>query len=224
MKISVIIPAYNAEKYLSETISSVQSQTYDDWELVIVNDGSKDNTATLAEGIAAQDLRVRVVHQKNAGLSGARNSGLAVASAESEYVLFLDADDVLEPYSLNTLSAMLAANHAASAAHGLARYINGDSMPARLNEAEEFGRTRYSVRAGRLLTHPVEDATNFSMLAYRNTVLTPGMVLLRRTALEKAGSFDIAMSPTADWDMWLRITRAGSNASYGCCCFKLSPS
>lgn len=209
MKVSVIVPAYNAEHYLRETVASVQAQTYANWELVIVNDGSKDGTGALADRLAAEDARIQVVHQENAGLSGARNSGLTAAFPHAQYLLFLDADDVLEPAALDTLASLLTDHPAAPAAYGLARYINSEGQAIRLNEAEEFGRLRRSVQAGRLVTHPAGEATNFSMLVYRNVILTPGMVLLRKAALEQAGAFDTKMSPTADWDMWLRIARQG---------------
>lgn len=209
MNISVIIPAYNAEKYLAETAASVQAQTYARWELVIVNDGSHDETGLLADNLAAQDPRIRVVHQANAGLAAARNSGLAASSPSAEYVLFLDADDTLEPNALHCLKGLLEVNPTAPAAHGLARYINGEGHVSRPGEAEAFGRSRQSVRLGRLIMHPVKEPTSFCMLAYRNIIMTPGQVLIRRTELNRVGAFDVTISPTADWDMWLRITQKG---------------
>ncbi len=207
MNISVIVPAYNAERFLSQTVQSVQSQTEGDWELIVVNDGSRDGTGPLADRLAAEDPRVRVVHQPNAGLSGARNGGIAAASPEADAFLFLDADDLLEPGALAALTVLLETSPDASAAYGLARYIDGDGQPILPGVAEAFGRTRRSVEGGHLARHPVEDATKFAMLAYRNSILTPGQVLLRRSALERAGLFDTALPPTADWDMWLRLTR-----------------
>ncbi len=207
MKICVIVPAYNAARYLPQTVQSVQNQTEGDWELIVVNDGARDDTGPLADRLAAQDPRIRVVHQPNAGLSGARNGGLAAASPGADAFLFLDADDLLEPGALAALAALLEVSPDASAAYGLARYIDGDGQPILPGVAEAFGRTRRSVEGGRLVCHPVEAATSFAMLAYRNSILTPGQVLLRRSALERAGLFDTALPPTADWDMWLRLTR-----------------
>lgn len=207
MKICVIVPAYNAVRYLPETVQSVQNQTEGDWELIVVNDGSRDDTGPLADRLAAADTRIRVVHQPNAGLSGARNGGIAVASPDADAFLFLDADDLLEPGALAALMALLKASPDASAAYGLARYIDGDGRPILPGIAEAFGRTRRSVENGHLVCHLVEDATTFAMLAYRNSISTPGQVLLRRSALERAGLFDTTLPPTADWDMWLRLTR-----------------
>jgi glycosyltransferase involved in cell wall biosynthesis len=90
-RVSVIIPAYNAQKFIKETIESVKKQTYSDWELIVVNDGSTDDTVTVLENEG--DQRIRLVHQANKGVSSARNNGLQQATGE--FIMFLDADDVL---------------------------------------------------------------------------------------------------------------------------------
>lgn len=210
MLISVITPAYNAEKYLAETVRSVQAQTHTAWELIIVNDGSRDGTGPLADALAAADPRIRVVHQVNAGVAAARNRGFAMSADLAEYALFLDNDDVLEPDALDRLVAVLAANPAALAAYGLARFIDGEGKPTRLEEAESSGRRRRSVRQGRLIDHPLTDAVSFSMLVHQNMIITPGMVLIRRPVLYTVGLFDGAVSSTNDWDMWMRIVRQGA--------------
>jgi len=96
---SIIIPAYNCEKTLHRTLESVASQTYTDWEAIVVNDGSKDGTLKVAESFSKQDKRIRVIDKKNAGVSSARNVGLA--SARGEFICFLDADDALPPMALS---------------------------------------------------------------------------------------------------------------------------
>ena len=93
--VSVIIPAYNAEKYLLEAVASVISQSSSDWELILVDDGSTDSTPGLCDSFAASDSRISVIHKPNGGLSDARNHGIEAASGE--YLTFLDADDVLDP-------------------------------------------------------------------------------------------------------------------------------
>lgn len=91
--ISVIIPIYNAEKTLSGCIQSVQAQSYKNWELILVNDGSGDRSGEICDGFSAEDSRIRVFHQKNAGVSAARNLGLR--HSKGDYVAFLDADDII---------------------------------------------------------------------------------------------------------------------------------
>lgn len=93
--VSVIIPAYNASPFLSRSVASALSQTYENIEVVIVDDGSTDDTGAIADGLAAQDSRVKVVHQENRGLAEARRSGIKAATAD--YLVHLDADDELLP-------------------------------------------------------------------------------------------------------------------------------
>ncbi len=90
-KISVIIPVYRVEKYLSECVRSVISQTYKNLEIILVDDGSDDSSPQLCDGLACSDSRIRVIHKPNGGLSSARNAGLGIATGD--YVLFLDSDD-----------------------------------------------------------------------------------------------------------------------------------
>lgn len=100
--ISVIIPVYNVERYLEECISSVVQQTYRDLEIILVDDGSTDGSGALCDAAAEKDARIRVIHQENRGLSGARNTGLSVMTGES--VFFLDSDDRIERDCLAVLA------------------------------------------------------------------------------------------------------------------------
>ena len=93
--ISVIVPVYKVEKYLHECVDSILAQTFRDFELILVDDGSPDNCGAICDEYAAKDSRIRVIHQENQGLSGARNSGIDVA--RGEYITFVDADDSIEP-------------------------------------------------------------------------------------------------------------------------------
>lgn len=90
-KVSIIVPIYNVEKYLLRCVNSILGQTYTDFELILVDDGSKDKSGVMCDGLKSQDDRIKVIHQKNKGLSGARNSGLD--AAKGEYVAFIDSDD-----------------------------------------------------------------------------------------------------------------------------------
>lgn len=96
-KVSVIIPVYNVEKYLSECVDSVLHQTYQNFEIILVDDGSKDKSGEICDMYASSDSRISVIHKENGGASSARNEGLRYASGD--YVYFLDSDDLIKPYA-----------------------------------------------------------------------------------------------------------------------------
>lgn len=98
MKVSIITPCYNAEKYIQQTISAIQHQTFSDWEMIIVDDGSTDDSADIIQQIAQQDSRIKLVQQPNGGTASARNQGLSLA--KGDYIQFLDADDTIAPDKL----------------------------------------------------------------------------------------------------------------------------
>ncbi len=93
--VSVIIPVYNVEKYIDECVASAMGQTLEDIEIILVDDGSPDRCGKICDLYAAKDPRVKVIHQKNGGISAARNAG--IAAAEGKYVMFIDGDDSVEP-------------------------------------------------------------------------------------------------------------------------------
>lgn len=101
-KISVIIPVYNAEMYIGKCIESIQAQTFTDWQLILVDDGSKDNSLEVCKEYASYDKRIFVMHQSNSGAGMARNAG--IEQAVGEYVVFVDSDDYVSPDYLNLLS------------------------------------------------------------------------------------------------------------------------
>lgn len=103
MLISIICPVYNAEAYLNKCIDSIISQTYINWELILVDDGSSDNSGDICESYANSDTRIRVIHKKNEGVSAARQTGLDAANGE--YVIHVDPDDWAEPRMLEDLYA-----------------------------------------------------------------------------------------------------------------------
>jgi len=101
MKISIIVPVYNVEKYIKRCLDSIIGQTYKDWQLIIVNDGSIDHCPDICDAYAKCNDKVQVIHKKNGGQSDARNAGLVVATGE--YIVFVDSDDWLEPTYLEEL-------------------------------------------------------------------------------------------------------------------------
>ncbi len=100
-KISVIVPVYNVEKYLSDCLDSIINQTFHDIEIICVNDGSTDSSPSILSKYSAKDSRIQIINQENRGLSGARNSGIKIATGE--YTCFVDSDDRIPVYALQTL-------------------------------------------------------------------------------------------------------------------------
>lgn len=99
--ISIIIPVYNTEKYIHKCLNSIVSQSYTNWEAILVDDGSPDNAGKICDEYATKDCRFRVIHQKNHGVVNARNN--AIMKAKGEYLAFVDSDDFIEPTMLNEM-------------------------------------------------------------------------------------------------------------------------
>ena len=99
--ISIIIPVYNQEKYLTSCLESVEKQTYGNFEVIVVNDGSTDRSGYICDNFAVQDSRIHVIHQKNAGIGVARNVGMKCSTGE--YITFIDSDDYIHSDALKNL-------------------------------------------------------------------------------------------------------------------------
>ena len=101
--ISIIVPVYNAEAFLKKCVESIQEQTFAEWELLLVDDGSTDGSGELCDELAATDTRIRVFHKQNGGVSSARNAG--IEAAQGDGLMFVDADDSLSPELCSILAA-----------------------------------------------------------------------------------------------------------------------
>ncbi len=107
-QISIIVPVYNVEQYLPRCIDSILSQSFADFELILVDDGSKDNSGAICDGYARKDTRIRVFHKNNGGVGAARNLGLS--RANGEWVYFVDSDDIVLPDALETFGCLIESN------------------------------------------------------------------------------------------------------------------
>ena len=130
-KVSVIVPVYNTEKYLKRCLDSILNQTLREVEIIIVDDGSKEECALLCDQFANTDLRIKVVHKQNAGLGFARNTGLEAATGE--YVGFVDSDDYIEPQMFETMYET-AKKHSADIAISGISFVGGNTF----SESEDF--------------------------------------------------------------------------------------
>ncbi|MEH1780192.1 MAG: glycosyltransferase [Nostoc sp.] len=182
-KISVIIPAYNSEKTIKQTIQSVLNQTFTNLELIVINDGSQDSTLEVVTQF--QDSRIKVFSYANAGGNVSRNRGLH--HAVGEFVSFLDADDLWTPDKLQSQLKALQENATAKVAYGWTDYIDtngkfilsGKRINVNGNIYEEL-----------LLNNFLENGSN---------------PLIDKKALITLGGFDESLNAAQDWDMWLRL-------------------
>ena len=181
--ISVIIPAYNAEKFIKGTINSVLNQTFRDLELIVINDGSTDGTLEVISSFS--DSRLQVFSYPNAGPQKSRNRG--IEQAKGEYLSFLDSDDLWTPDKLERQLQALQENPDAAVAYSWTDFINesGERLPG----GQHFKFTK-DVYEQLLLGDFIGSGSN---------------PLIRRDALLNVGPFDESLVGGQDWEMWLRL-------------------
>lgn len=126
VKVSVIIPVYNTEKYLDECLDSVQNQTLSGLEIICVNDGSKDGSPKILENHAKYDKRIKIVNQENGGVSSARNNGLK--NATGDYVMFLDSDDSFVSYACEKAYNVAVKNESDVVEFGVKNFVDGENV------------------------------------------------------------------------------------------------
>jgi glycosyltransferase involved in cell wall biosynthesis len=200
---------YNAERFLALAVDSVCRQTFTDWELVLFDDGSRDGTLEIAQAYASRDTRIRAIVGENGGTARARNRGLAATDATSEFVVFLDNDDVWEPTALQALVQAMEAHPSAPAAHGLARAIDPSGQQFPGDDLAESMARRRAIVDSRAEELPSQSPTTFEALLVENYPVTPGTMLVRREVWNALGGYEPEAVPCDDWDMHLRIARRG---------------
>jgi alpha-1,3-rhamnosyltransferase len=207
--VSVVIPAFNSARFLDSTLRSVQAQSFTAWECVVVDDGSDDETFAIACEYARLDLRFRAARIENSGPSAARNHGYTLTHPASEYVTFMDGDDLWLPHALATLWRRLQSDPVALGAHGLAEMIDDQGRPVDPGSYAARGRRRLGLEERRIVEWPLDRPTDFAVLVNGNVLFPPGLVLARRSGYERAGRFDERLRGPEDWDMLIRLSRHG---------------
>ncbi|MDY6936872.1 MAG: glycosyltransferase [Cyanobacteriota bacterium] len=181
--ISAIVPAYNAEKTIRETIDSVIAQTHTDWELIVINDGSTDDTLKVLEQI--DEPRMKVFSFENAGVAATRNRG--IDRATGEYIAFLDSDDLWTPEKLEAQLAALNTNPKAAVAYSWTNYID--------ESGNVLGACAHADLQGDI----------YQILLLADFIGSGSNPLIKASALAEVGKFNPDVVPTEDWDMWLRL-------------------
>lgn len=186
-KISVIIPAYNAAATILETIDSVLNQTFTDFEVWVIDDGSQDHTKTLVENIS--DSRVQVMTYPNGGVCVARNRGIALATGE--LIAFLDADDLWTSDKLEKQYAALQEHPEAGVAYSWTCFmdITDRETPPTFHPPLEYQWT----------------GNVYQNLLVQDFIHSGSNTLIRREAISSVGEFDQTCAGCADWDYWLRL-------------------
>jgi glycosyltransferase involved in cell wall biosynthesis len=194
--VSVLIPAYNAEKYIAETIRSVIAQTFTDWELIVVDDCSTDSTATVAAEFAAADARIKVVRNSaNLGMMRNWNNGLPHCTAP--YFAKLDADDLWAPEMLQACHAILERDASVGMVFSRYRLIDDKGLPLSTIQEDLPAYARNASFTGASL---VKRGT-YGMLA--DNVMKQGIGLIRRQIFDALGPF--SLHDAGDTEMWFRI-------------------
>ena len=188
--VSVIIPCYNDEGTVGETLESLKQQTFYDWEAIVVNDGSTDGSGEIVQHYQDSDSRIYRIDQENGGLAAARNAGLS--TAKGEFINFLDADDLLLPDMLKRMVQKLREDATCDAVN--CGWIFSDA------ETQDLSWVGYPSHEGQL----------FEQLAHRN-LFPCHSILIHRNIFKNVGEFDCSLRHCHDWDLWLRVARAGTN-------------
>jgi glycosyltransferase involved in cell wall biosynthesis len=183
LKVSVVIPAYNAMTYLPDTLESVFKQTFTDFEVLIIDDGSTDNIGQWVKEII--DPRVKLIVQNNQGVSAARNTG--INHAQGEYIAFLDADDLWEPTKLEKQVICLEKNPEIGLVDTWVALVDEHSHPT-----------------GTVIKTNAEGNV-WKQIIERPTVVCGSSPLVRRSCFTNVGLFNRDLSGSADWDMWIRV-------------------
>jgi glycosyltransferase involved in cell wall biosynthesis len=182
--ISVIIPTYNAEHTILETLKSVQEQTFRDFEIIVIDDGSKDRTVELVNGIT--DERLTILSYENGGVSVARNRG--ISQANGEFIAFLDADDLWSPDKLELQLAALQRHPEAGVAYSWTSYFMDGQEDALFPGKPVFF-----------------EGDVYTKLLVENFLANGSNPLICRKAIESVGEFDPVLTIGEDWEFYLRL-------------------
>ncbi|HNX26703.1 MAG TPA: glycosyltransferase family A protein [Phycisphaerae bacterium] len=182
---TVVMPAYNHQNYVEEAVRSVMGQTFTDWELWAVDDGSTDETGKILDRLACEDSRIHVIHKTNGGVSSARNT--AIANARSEWLAYLDSDDVWLPDTLQKYHDFINSNPQADFIYGYRHRMDSAGNKTILD--------------GRF-----QDAPTSALELFTSQYLSPCRVCHRTELIEKAGNYDENLPACEDYELFLRFS------------------
>ena len=185
-KVSVIVPAYNVSKYIPEALASLEKQTFSDFEVLVVDDGSTDDTVAVVQKFCQRDNRFSLLQKPNGGLSSARNYG--IRHAKGEYIALLDGDDIYHRDKIATHVARLYDKPDVGVVYSASRTIRDDGKPTFIS----------------LSGKPVHSNPLLALLC-KNFVGHGSNAVFRRCLIDEVGGFDENLRSWEDVDLWLRI-------------------
>lgn len=204
MKVSIIIPCYNYGRYLDECFSNLQAQSYPDWEAIVIDDGSTDQTMEVVRAWQALDPRIQYFYQCNSGVSKARNLGLL--KANGELIQFLDADDLLSKDKLQ-LQVNYLEDHPEVDLCYTENYYFEDGVPEIHYPDQEFIGRDWMIRFSGQGAFATEQLI-------RNNLAVVSSPLIRKSLVGLSGFFPEQVAHTEDWQFWLQCALAGANIHY----------
>ena len=192
--VSVVVAAYNYGNFIHETLNSVLAQTYSNWECLVIDDGSTDNTSDIVKAFCIQDSRFSYHYHSNRGLPATRNVGIHLA--KGDFFQWLDADDLLERDKLKKQIEVFELKPNIDIVYSDLCYFY-DGKPEKLIYSPNFNRPWTLKKSGK-----TQDLIKFMLIS---CVIMPSMPLLRRQVVEKVGGFNEDYKFVEDWNFWLRV-------------------
>jgi glycosyltransferase involved in cell wall biosynthesis len=206
--VSVIVPTYNYGHVISQALESIRSQTYGNWECVVIDDGSTDDTKEVVASYAKQDPRFRFVRQENQRQAAARNTGLK--NSGGNYVQFLDADDLIEPGKLELQVAYLEQHPEVDIVYSGARYFTSENMNERLR-----ARPHSMWKDGDAwMTGVSGKGSDILPKLLRNNIMPINSSLFRRSVTLSVGPFEVTLKAVEDWFYLLKCAANGFTFQY----------
>lgn len=199
--VSVLIPCHNYGRFLGQAIESIIKQSLENWECIIVDDGSSDNTSHVADYYVRVNSRIRYLKQDNDGVSAARNA--ALLASQGEFVQFLDADDKIQPDKLKSHATYLLSHPDVDLVYGDVDYFyEADGKLA----TDVVNRLRF----------PNISASGSHLLPYliRRNIMVINSPLVRRSCIDEVGYFNIDLHGHEDWEYWIRLAIIGKKFHY----------
>jgi glycosyltransferase involved in cell wall biosynthesis len=194
--ISVIIPSYNSGRFLGRAIESVVNQTYKNLEIIIVDDGSVDETEKIAKAWQGKDKRIKYIkHQKNMGLAASRNTG--IKNSQGEYIAFLDADDIWLPQKIETQLKKL-------------KELNADLVFSNWYIWDPEN----NIKIKAFDSNPIKGKKDLLKFLIRKNFGNSSTALLKKSSLNIVGLFDETLNSSEDYDLWIRFCQKGMKIAF----------